>query len=77
MNKNLLILPRLWSAHRPMHPPQSNRNPPPYGKNHCRPERRTKALYFAKIEGLAMLHQKGILTDNEFTSKKAELLSRL
>jgi hypothetical protein len=32
---------------------------------------------FAKIEGLAMLHQKGILTDNEFTSKKAELLSRL
>lgn len=32
---------------------------------------------FTKIEGLALLHQKGILTDEEYTSKKAELLSRL
>jgi Short C-terminal domain len=32
---------------------------------------------FAKIERLADLHQKGILSPEEFTAKKAELLSRL
>lgn len=32
---------------------------------------------FGKIERLAGLHAKGILTDEEFQSKKAELLSRL
>ena len=32
---------------------------------------------FALIEQLASLHEKGILTDDEFTSKKTELLSRL
>jgi len=29
------------------------------------------------IERLAQLHQRGILSDDEFRSKKAELLSRL
>jgi hypothetical protein len=32
---------------------------------------------FAKIERLAALHQKGILTDQEFNSKKQELLSQV
>jgi hypothetical protein len=32
---------------------------------------------FAKIERLADLHQKGILTQDEFTQKKIELLARL
>ncbi len=32
---------------------------------------------FAKIEKLASLHAKGILTDEEFQAKKAELLSRI
>jgi hypothetical protein len=32
---------------------------------------------FAKIERLAALHAKGILTDEEFSTKKAELLARL
>jgi hypothetical protein len=32
---------------------------------------------FAKIEKLAVLHGKGILTDEEFSSKKADLLGRL
>lgn len=32
---------------------------------------------FTKIERLAALHAKGILTDQEFSDKKAELLSRL
>ena len=41
------------------------------------PTPQDESAIFAKIEGLARLHQKGILTDEEFTSKKAELLSRL
>ena len=32
---------------------------------------------FAAIEKLADLHGKGVLSDEEFTSKKAELLARL
>jgi hypothetical protein len=32
---------------------------------------------FAKIEKLAVLHGKGILTDEEFSAKKADLLDRL
>jgi len=32
---------------------------------------------FAKIERLAELHKKGILSTEEFTAKKTELLSRL
>ena len=32
---------------------------------------------FAAIESLAGLHQRGILTDEEFATKKAELLGRL
>jgi hypothetical protein len=32
---------------------------------------------FAKIERLADLRQKGVLTDDEFNAKKAELLSRI
>lgn len=36
-----------------------------------------EADIFAKIEKLADLKQKGILSENEFSAKKAELLSRL
>jgi hypothetical protein len=32
---------------------------------------------FTKIERLADLHKKGILSADEFTAKKTELLSRL
>ena len=32
---------------------------------------------FDKIERLAALHAKGILTDKEFEAKKADLLDRL
>ena len=32
---------------------------------------------FAKIERLAELRQKGIITDQEFEAKKSELLSRI
>jgi hypothetical protein len=36
-----------------------------------------EATIFAKIEGLAGLHSKGLLTDDEYSAKKTELLSRL
>jgi len=36
-----------------------------------------EADIFAKIERLAALHAKGILSDQEYQSKKAELLDRI
>lgn len=34
-------------------------------------------MIFDQIRKLAELHQEGILTDEEYTTKKAELLSRM
>jgi hypothetical protein len=34
-------------------------------------------MIFDQVRKLAELHQDGVLTDEEFTSKKQELLSRL
>jgi hypothetical protein len=42
-----------------------------------RPDGAQETDLFAKIERLAELHGKGILSSEEFTAKKAELLSRL
>ena len=42
-----------------------------------RPDSAPETDIFAKIERLADLHKKGILSSEEFTAKKAELLSRL
>jgi hypothetical protein len=42
-----------------------------------RPETVQESDIFAKIERLADLQKKGILSPEEFASKKAELLSRL
>jgi hypothetical protein len=42
-----------------------------------RPDSAQETDLFAKIERLADLHKKGILSSEEFTAKKAELLSRL
>lgn len=44
--------------------------------NHRAPSAKPQDI-FATIEKLADLHAKGILSDDEYTSKKAELLSRL
>src|SRR6201981_2515351 len=41
-----------------------------------RPDNAQEMDLFAKIERLAELHKKGILSSEEFSSKKAELLSR-
>jgi Short C-terminal domain len=42
-----------------------------------RPDSAQETDIFAKIERLADLHKKGILSSEEFSAKKAELLSRL
>jgi hypothetical protein len=42
-----------------------------------RPDNAQEMDLFAKIERLAELHKKGILSSEEFAAKKAELLSRL
>ena len=42
-----------------------------------RPDSPQETDLFAKIERLAELHKKGILSSEEFSAKKAELLSRL
>lgn len=48
----------------------------PAGEPH-RPDTAQETDLFAKIERLAELHQKGILSAEEFAAKKAELLARL
>jgi len=42
-----------------------------------RPDSAQEMDMFAKIERLAELHKKGILSSEEFAAKKAELLSQL
>lgn len=54
---------------RPVSAPASSSPPPPASAG--------EPDIFATLEKLAALHSKGILTDEEFASKKAELLSRL
>lgn len=49
--------------------------PPPPVQTQAPPMRNDDI--FRSIEQLASLHQKGVLTDQEFATKKAELLSRL
>jgi hypothetical protein len=52
--------------------------PPPQSTPLAAPQAATSEDdIFTKIERLAALHAKGILTDQEFSDKKAELLSRL
>ena len=48
----------------------------PAGEPH-RPDPVQETDLFVKIERLAELHKKGILSSEEFAAKKAELLARL
>jgi len=50
---------------------------PAYAPPAYEPSGANEGDIFAKIERLAELRQRGILTDEEFSAKKAELLSRL
>jgi hypothetical protein len=68
-NSTAFSLVKLTSTscrHSPAQPPE------PY-----RAEATQESDIFAKIERLADLQQKGILSSEEFAAKKAELLSRL
>jgi hypothetical protein len=51
--------------------------PPVYSTSPAPESNLDEGDIFAKIERLAELRQKGILSENEFASKKAELMSRL
>jgi hypothetical protein len=57
--------------------PERRRPPasPKLGPHHA--ETGQETAIFAKIERLAELQQKGIVSPEEFAAKKAELLSRL
>jgi hypothetical protein len=75
----------------PIVSPQQQQQPPPYAPSspqppappaYSAPAQQAPASgatpdIFAAIESLAQLHQRGILSDDEFRSKKAELLARL
>ena len=51
--------------------------PAPAAPSALRDETGEEADIFAKIERLADLHRKGVLSEQEFSAKKAELLARL
>lgn len=56
-------------------PPAPSYQQPPQNSVNNNPQGQTEIL--ATLERLSDLHQKGILSDDEFRSKKADLLSRL
>lgn len=49
----------------------------PHASGPSRPDSAQETDIFTKIERLADLHKKGTLSSEEFSAKKAELLSRL
>ena len=57
--------------------PEPTAAPPQQPTPVAAPQAASEDDIFTKIERLAALHAKGILTDREFSDKKAELLSRL
>jgi len=58
-------------------PLQSYDPPPAQNQSGSQSTPRTQQEVLTALERLADLHQKGILTESEFQSKKAELLSRI
>jgi len=75
-----------WSAPEPQYAPQQpafgtttepsrSMPPPPASESNLEPPSARDVI--GQIERLAQLHQRGILSDQEFVTKKAELLARL
>jgi hypothetical protein len=58
-------------------PAPANLQPAAYEAPAYAPPAATEGDIFAKIERLAELRQRGILSDEEFSAKKAELLARI
>jgi len=69
---NLAGLPVVSIDGKPLHRPQAAPSPPP-----AEVPRAREGDIFGAIERLADLRAKGILSDDEFAEKKAELLGRL
>ncbi|HET7074925.1 MAG TPA: SHOCT domain-containing protein [Mycobacterium sp.] len=75
--------PAPGAPHAPQYQSQQQSNPPPQFAPETPPARSASAVpgdsaaIVAAIESLAGLHQRGILSDEEFATKKAELLGRL
>jgi Short C-terminal domain len=67
-------LPVVWVEREQTKAPESRTAP---ASEPFRPDSSQETDLFAKIERLAELHKKGILSSEEFAAKKAELLSRL
>jgi Short C-terminal domain len=71
-------LPIVSANGEPTKAPEPRQAPAPISQPEpSRAETAQQSDIFAKIERLADLHQKGILSPEEFATKKAELLSRL
>jgi hypothetical protein len=52
-------------------------SPAPAAANQPAPNSQSQSDVFTSLERLGQLHQSGILSDDEFRTKKAELLARL
>ncbi|WP_207843435.1 SHOCT domain-containing protein [Williamsia soli] len=76
-------LSEIGSQPAPAHAPEPSYAPPQTPQSLQTPEQQSSGAIgdadaiVAAIEALAGLHQRGILSDEEFSSKKAELLGRL
>jgi hypothetical protein len=67
-----------WNAPPPA--PVYNEPPPPQAPAYAQPVASNNASHdeiLSSLERLGSLHQKGVITDDEFRAKKADLLSRL
>lgn len=74
--------PAAPASESPSAPPASVRDPGAGAESQATPTDRTQPVaqdvdIFAAIEKLGVLKEKGLLTEEEFTNKKTELLSRL
>jgi hypothetical protein len=58
-------------------PPKTSHSSPPESSPADRQQAKTESDVYTAIERLSQLHQKGVLSDKEFSEKKAELLSRI
>ncbi|MEO8181601.1 MAG: SHOCT domain-containing protein [Deltaproteobacteria bacterium] len=77
-----IVSPQQQQQQQPSPVPYAPMPPPPAPPAFSGPAQQPSASgaapdIFAAIEGLAQLHQRGILSDDEFRTKKAELLARL
>jgi hypothetical protein len=71
-----LVSPAPAAAFSPQPAPSYQASPTPTS-NQPAPNSQSQSDVFTSLERLGQLHQSGILSDDEFRTKKAELLARL